>query len=159
MSSKSGSASKAGSDDVLTAASVRALADEWFGKLDEHAREVEFLPLLAEEGLSQLWPDYTVKSLGDFEGWYQRALRLFFDELHTLKQFDVTVDDDGQRAVVKLVVNWQARTWTPGDRNSKRLDMDAYQTMEVIRSPKSGKPVIKTIEVDDVKLQPGSASL
>jgi len=138
---------------------VRALADEWFGKLDEHAREVEFLPLLAEEGLSQLWPDYTVKSLGDFEGWYQRALRLFFDELHTIKQFDVTVDDGGQRAVVKLVVNWQASTWTPGDRNSKRLDMDAYQTIEVIRSAKSGRPVIKTIEVDDVKLQPGSASL
>src|SRR3954471_11350015 len=95
----SGESSKAGS--ALTAASVRALGDEWFGKLDEHAREVEFLPLLAEEGLSQLWPDYTVKSLGDFEGWYQRALRLFFDELHTIKQFDVTVDDGGQRAVVK----------------------------------------------------------
>lgn len=142
---------------ALTADSVRALADSWFTHLDEHAREVEFLPLLAEEGLSQMWPDYTVKSLGDFEGWYQRALRLFFDEVHTLKEFDVTVD--GDRAQVKVVVNWQASTWTPGDPKSKRLDMDAYQTWGVIVSPKSGSPVIQTISVDDVKLMPGSATL
>ena len=157
MTAKGGSSK--GSKGALTAASVRSLADEWFARLDEHAREVEFLPLLAEEGLSQLWPDYTVKSLGDFEGWYQRALRLFFDEVHTLKKFDVTVADGGDKAGVKLVVNWQARNWTPGDRNSKQLDMDAYQTWEVVVSPKSGKPVIKTITVDDVKPKPGSATL
>jgi len=157
MTAKGGSSK--GSKGGLTAASVRSLADEWFARLDEHAREVEFLPLLAEEGLSQLWPDYTVKSLGDFEGWYQRALRLFFDEVHTLKKFDVTVADGGDKAGVKLVVNWQARNWTPGDRNSKQLDMDAYQTWEVVVSPKSGKPVIKTITVDDVKPKPGSATL
>ena len=152
-------ASGESSTGTLTPASVRALADEWFARLDEHAREVEFLPLLAEEGLSQLWPDYTVKSLGDFEGWYQRALRLFFDEVHTLKQFDVDVADGGNKASVKLVVNWQARNWTPGDRNSKQLDMDAYQTWEVVVSPKSGRPVIQSITVDDVKPKPGSATL
>jgi hypothetical protein len=146
-------------EPALTPASVRALADTWFAKLDEHAREVEFLPLLAEEGLSQLWPDYTVKSLGDFEGWYQRALRLFFDEQHTLKEFDVTVSGDGAKADVKLVVNWQARTWNPGDPTSKQLDMDAYQTWEVTPSGKGGSPVIKTIIVDDVKVKPGSATL
>jgi hypothetical protein len=144
--------------DALTPESVRAMADEWFAKLDAHEREVEFLPLLAEEGLSQMWPDYTVKSLGDFEGWYQRALRLFFDEQHTLKQFDVDVQSDGT-AGVKLVVNWQARTWTPGDAKSKKLDMDAYQTWGVVVSPKTGKPAIQSIVVDDVQLQPGSATL
>jgi hypothetical protein len=142
---------------ALTAESVRAMADEWFGKLDEHAREVDFFPLLAEEGLSQMWPDYTVKSLGDFEGWYQRALRLFFDEVHTLLEFDVDVQSDGSTAAVKLVVNWQASTWTPGDAKSKRLDMDAYQTWGV--STKNGKPVIQSIVVDDVKPKPGSATL
>jgi hypothetical protein len=135
------------------------MADEWFQKLDEHVREVDLLPYLVSEGLTQLWPDYTVKSLGDFEGWYQRALRLFFDELHTLKEFNVTLSPDGQKADVKLVVNWRALTWTPGDRNSKLLHMDAYQTWEVVPSPTTGKPQIKTILVDNVVPMEGSASL
>lgn len=144
---------------TLTESAVRAMADEWFRKLDEHVREVELLPLLVSEGLVQNWPDYKVQSLGDFEGWYQRALRLFFDEQHTLKDFKVTLNSDGSKADVKLVVNWKASVWTPGDRNSKRLDMDAYQSWEVVPSPQTGKPQIKTINVDDVKLMPGSASL
>ncbi len=143
---------------ALTEAAIRAMADDWFRKLDEHVREVELLPFLVSEGLKQNWPDYKVESLGDFEGWYQRALRLFFDELHTVKEVTPTIDADGRRAIVKVVVNWQASTWTPGDRNSKRLHMDAYQTWEVVSGP-AGTPQIKTIDVDDVKLMPGSATL
>ena len=38
------------------------------------------------------WPDYDVQNIADFEGWYQRALGLFFDEQHTIKEFDVNVE-------------------------------------------------------------------
>lgn len=143
---------------ALTEASIRAMAVDWFQKLDEHVREVDLLPFLVSEGLKQNWPDYQVDSLGDFEGWYQRALRLFFDEVHTLKELKATVTPDGNKAEVKLVVYWEASTWTPGDRNSKRIKMDAYQTWEVVSGP-GGRPQIKTIDVDDVKLMPGSATL
>ncbi len=40
------------------------------------------------------------------------------------------LNGDGSKADVKLVVNWKASTWTPGDKNSKQLDMDAYQTWD-----------------------------
>ena len=132
---------------------------EWFRLLDQHAREVYLLPLLVPEGLVQKWPDYDVQNLGDFEGWYQRALRLFFDEIHTIKQFNVSLNADGSLATVKVVVNWDAKSWTPGDAKSKHLWMDAYQTWEVVRSSATGKPAIKTILVDDVKLMEGSDTL
>jgi hypothetical protein len=143
---------------ALTEAAIRAMADDWFRKLDEHVREVELLPFLVSEGLKQNWPDYKVESLGDFEGWYQRALRLFFDEIHTVKEVTPTIDAGGNSATVKVVVNWEASTWNPGDRNSKRIKMDAYQTWIVVPGP-AGTPQIKQIDVDNVVLAPGSATL
>ena len=50
------------------------------------------LKLLVPEGLEQQWPDYDVQNIADFEGWYQRALRLFFDEHHTIKEFAVNAE-------------------------------------------------------------------
>jgi len=142
----------------LTKEEIRAMADEWFRLLDEHARQVYLLPFL-DENVVQAWPDYDVQNIADFEGWYQRALRLFFDEVHTIKQFDVTLNEDGSQAEVKVVVNWDARSWTPGDAKSKHLWMDAYQTWQIIRSEKTGKPVMKHLTVDDIKVMEGADSL
>lgn len=142
----------------LTQEEIRAMADEWFRLLDEHARQVYLMPFL-DENVVQKWPDYDVQNIGDFEGWYQRALRLFFDEVHTIKGFDVTVNGDGSQAEVKVIVNWNAHSWTPGDAKSKHLWMDAYQTWQIIRSEKTGKPVMKHLTVDDIKLMEGADGL
>jgi hypothetical protein len=141
----------------LTLEEVRAFALKWYGGLDNHLPEVEMLKFLVSEGLEQQWPDYHVQSLVDFEGWYQRALRLFFDEQHTLKEFAVTPSADGATADVKVFVNWQARVWTPGDARSKFLNLDIHQSWIVVNS--DGKPLIKFIKVDDATPLPGSESL
>lgn len=135
------------------------MAVRWYSGLDSHLPEVEMLKFLVPEGLEQQWPDYHVQSLVDFEGWYQRALRLFFDELHTLKEFNVTVSPDGMKADVKVFVNWQARVWTSGDAKSKYLNLDIHQTWVVVRSPETGKPLIQFIRVDDATPLEGSESL
>lgn len=142
----------------LTHDEVRDMAVRWYSGLDNHLPEVEMLKFLVTEGLEQQWPDYHVQSLVDFEGWYQRALRLFFDEQHTLKEFTVTPSADGSQADVKVFVNWQARVWTPGDARSKFLNLDIHQTWIVVRSD-DGKPVIKFIRVDDATPLEGSESL
>ena len=142
----------------LTLDAVRAMAVKWYGGLDGHLPEVEMLKFLVPEGLEQQWPDYHVQNLADFEGWYQRALRLFFDEVHTLKEFNVTPSTDGSTADVKVFVNWQARTWTPGDAKSKYLNLDIHQSWIVVRSAE-GSPLIKFIRVDDATPLPGSESL
>ena len=129
----------------------------WYKGLDTHLPEVEMLKFLVTEGLEQQWPDYHVQSLADFEGWYQRALRLFFDEQHTLKEFSITPSADGSTADVKVFVNWQARVWTPGDARSKFLNLDIHQSWIVVNS--DGKPLIKFIKVDDATPLEGSESL
>lgn len=142
----------------LTESAVRELANQWYHGLDTHVKEVELLPLLVSDGLTQLWPDFTVRNLCDFEDWYQRALRLFFDEVHTIKEFTVTPKGNGTEADVSVFVNWKARTWNPGDAESKFLNLDIRQSWEVVVGP-AGKPVIKTIKVDSVEPQEGSSAL
>ena len=148
-----------GDSTPLTDAEVRQLAEEWYRGLDEHIPMVDLLPMLVSENLTQKWPEVTVTDLAGFEEWYQKVIRLFFDEVHTLKEFNTTVSADGSKADVKLIVYWEASTWTPGNRLSSRLMMDAYQTWEVVRSAQTGKAAIKTIIVDKIEEKPGSASL
>jgi hypothetical protein len=62
-------------------------------------------------------------------------------------------------ASVEVVVNWQAKVWNPPEPKSKFLGFDAYQTWEVVRSPESGKAVIKRYVVDDLAAMPGSTTL
>jgi len=143
----------------LTEAEVRDLVNDWYEKLDTHVPMVDILPLLPTDGLLQKWPEVTAKSLADFEEWYQRVIRTFFDEVHTLRELNISIRPGGDVADIKLIVYWEASVWKPGDRNSQRIMMDAYQTWEVVRSPQTGKPVIKTIIVDQIVPKEGSASL
>jgi hypothetical protein len=143
----------------FTQESIRTMALDWYNKLDTHAPEPELLQLLVSEGLEQNWPDFKVRNLADFDAWYQRALGIFFDEKHTVKEFNVNISPDGKKADVKVFVNWKARVWTHREAYSKLLDLDIRQSWEVVPSPETGKPLIRMITVDDVTPLPGSATL
>jgi len=143
---------------ALTEQEIKEMAAVWYKKLDVHAPLEEFIPLLAkdEDGLKMVFPEATVEGFEGFKGWYDRVIGIFFDEVHTLKEVNPTID--GNTATVKVVVNWQASVWNPPAPNSERIKLDAYQTWEVIRSAE-GKPVVKTYIVDELKYEPGSATL
>jgi hypothetical protein len=141
----------------LTESEIRDFAVAWYRKLDTHDPLVEFLPLLAEEGLEMVFPEGTVQGHAGFEGWFERVIRIFFDEEHTVKE--VKIVEPGERPRVKVVVNWQAHTWDPPAAKSKWLGFDAYQTWVVQRSAVTGKPVIRTYIVDELKPMPGSPNL
>jgi len=72
---------------------------------------------------------------------------------------ETRIVEPGERPRVKVVVNWQARAWDPPAATSKWLGFDAYQTWILERSATTGKPVIRTYIVDELKPMPGSASL
>ncbi len=141
----------------LTQEEVRSLAKEWYLKLDVHAPMVELLPMLLDKGLEMRFPEATLYGHGQFEGWYQGVIRIFFDEVHDLKE--VTAKLNGDTASVKVVVNWQCRRWKPPAAKSEWLGFDAYQTWEVKRSPDTGKAVIAIYKVDELKPMKGSAAL
>ncbi len=140
----------------LTTQEVKKLAANWYHKLDVHAPLVELLPMVAEDAQMK-FPEATLKGLADFESWYERVIRLFFDEVHTLRQVDVKLNDE--TADVKVVVRWEASVWNAPAAKSQRIKLDAYQTWVVKRSPMTGAPVIATYIVDRLEYAADSAKL
>jgi SnoaL-like domain len=141
----------------LNETKIRQLVEKWYQLLDVHASENELLPLLSDAGLEMQFPEGPLHGLEDFKRWYQTVTHTFFDEKHVLKEVTVTLS--GDRADVKILVNWQAKRWRPPVPKSDSLDFDAAQSWVVIRSPSSGKPVILTYIVDSLRPLPGSDPL
>jgi hypothetical protein len=141
----------------LSETEIKELAAEWYHKLDVHAPMVEILPLLADEELEMVFPEATVHGQAGFEGWYQRVIRLFFDEIHTLKE--VTLMPSDSAVEVKVVVQWEASVWNPPNAKSARIKCDAYQRWIVKRSPQTQKPVITKYTVDSLEYAEGSFML
>ena len=141
---------------MLTQQSIQTLAEAWYKKLDVHAPMVELLPLLADEELEMVFPDATVYGHAGFEGWFQRVIRIFFDEVHTVKE--VSSEISGDTASVKVVVQWEASVWNAPEANSKRIMLDAYQTWEV-KQLQDERIVITKYTVDKLQYAEGSASL
>ena len=141
----------------LTTQEIRELAEAWYRKLDVHAPMVEVLPMLSEDGLEMRFPEATLTTMAEFEGWYQRVIRIFFDEAHLVKE--VTAEIDGDIAKVHVVVEWQANVWNPPAANSARIKLDADQSWEVKRSSVTGKPVISIYTVNSLNYHDGSARL
>lgn len=141
----------------LTELEVQELAADWYKKLDVHAPMMEILPLLADQTLEMKFPESTLTSLAEFEGWYQRVIRIFFDEVHKLKE--VSVKLNGGQADVHVVVEWQASVWNAPAAKSARIKLDADQTWVVRRSEKTGKAVIATYIVNSLNYHENSAKL
>ncbi len=141
---------------MLTQQSIQTLAEAWYKKLDVHAPMVELLPLLADEELEMVFPEATVYGHAGFEGWFQRVIRIFFDEVHTVKE--VSSEISGDTASVKVVVQWEASVWNAPEANSKRIMLDAYQTWEV-KQLQDERIVITKYTVDKLQYAEGSASL
>ena len=146
-------------DTPLTKEEVEQMVNAWYKALDVHATEAAVLPFLADKELEMRFPEATIKGHDGFEGWYQTVLRIFFDEVHTMKQLDVKLNADKTQADVKLCVYWEASRWKPPAAKSERLMFDAYQTWIVKRDHDSGKPVIVTYIVDNLDPKPGSVPL
>jgi hypothetical protein len=146
-----------GMNEPLTQADVQDLADVWYQKLDVHAPAAELLAMLADDELEMRFPEGTMRGHAGFGEWYDRVIRLFFDETHTVTQVALDPGANGL-ATVKVVVNWQAKVWDPPAPNSKWLGFDAYQTWQVRRDP-NGQAVIVSYAVDELKPMPGSAAL
>ncbi len=143
--------------EPLTDLDVNKIVYDWYNKLDVHAPVEELIPLLVSEGLMMQFPEGTFSSHEEFRAWYSRVTNLFFDEVHNMRMLSYELD--GERADVKLVVNWQAHIWNPPAAKSKWLGFDAHQTWVVKRDEKTGKAVIATYIVDSLDPMEGSASL
>lgn len=112
--------------------------------------------MLINDGLEMVFPEATVYGHAGFEGWFQRVIRIFFDEVHTVKSVESTID--GNTAVSKVVVQWEASVWNAPEAYSKRIKCDAFQTWEIVEGPE-GQPLIAKYIVDGLEYHEGSATL
>jgi hypothetical protein len=142
---------------VPTDSDIRKFVEAWYRKLDVHVPMVELLPLLADDGLEMVFPEATVRGHAGFEGWYQRVIRIFFDEVHEVTRVDIDRIEGG--ANLTIVVHWQASVWNPPAPNSARINLDAYQRWVVRFSPPTGQTMVTTYVVDSLEYREGSAKL
>jgi hypothetical protein len=143
---------------AFTEAEVKQFAVDWYSKLDVHAPLEEYIPLLAEQGLEMQFPEATVYGFEGFQGWYERVIGIFFDEIHTVKSTKI-ISQSEEQAEIKVVVKWEASVWNPPAAYSSRIILDAYQTWIVKRSPKTQQPVVAIYIVDSLDYAEGSAKL
>jgi hypothetical protein len=137
-------------------AEIEAFVADWYRKLDIHAPAEELISMVADQ-VEMQFPEGTVRGVEEFRAWYEGVIRLFFDELHTVTRVGIVWRDD--RCLVDVVVNWQARRWTPPAPRSEWIGFDAYQRWEMIASPASGRPVVVRYIVDELRAMPGSPPL
>ena len=119
--------------------------------------------MLSDRELEFHLPEAVLRDQAAFRNWYQGGgdlpgvINLFFDEVHTLSS--VGPSRSGERAIVEVVVNWQARRWRPPSPRSWWIGFDAFQTWEMIRSATTGQPVIARYVVNELRPMAGSPPL
>lgn len=145
------------SDHKLTAEAIQEMAAKWYRALDVHEPLVSILPMLTDNP-EMVFPEVSFTGLAGFEGWYQTVIRLFFDEEHTVKVCEPTINQAGDEAEVKVIVEWKASRWNPPAANSDRIELDADQTWVVKLGP-AGTPVVAKYVVNGLTYHPGSATL
>jgi hypothetical protein len=132
-----------------------AFASAWYRFLDVHAPLVSFKDLITEDA-EFVFPEITVKGFSGYQGWYEKVIDIFFDEVHTLKTADI-ISTSGDECEAHVVVNWHASVWTPPAPVSTRLMMDADQTWTV-RSTPQGLKIAKYV-VNGMTYEPLSCKL
>lgn len=140
---------------TLTEETINNFAVDWYQKLDVHAPMVDLLPMLIDKDLKLVFPEATEYGWKGFENWYQRVIRIFFDEEHTVKKCKPEINGDS--ATVKVVVEWNASIWNPPEDSSQRIMAIAYQTWKVVLV--DGQLKISEYIVDEFEYKEGSAEL
>ncbi|MFJ7157682.1 nuclear transport factor 2 family protein [Streptomyces sp. NPDC101118] len=138
----------------LTEDAIRTFAGAWYTALDQHVPLTDVLDFITGD-LEFRVPEDTFLGHEGFGRWYEAVTHRFFDEVHTVTKVEPVID--GDRAEVRVLVNWQAKVWDPPAARSVWLGFDADQTWTVVPGPAG--PRIKTYTVNELAPMPGSASL
>ncbi len=105
----------------LDEAEVRQFVADWYHALDVHVPPDEALAMVAEEGLEFHIPEGIFRGQEGFSEVYHNWTHTFFDEVHTLR--DVQVSPNGLQANLKVVVNWQGKVWNSARREQRESQL------------------------------------
>jgi hypothetical protein len=135
----------------ITADQIEKFVNAWYLALDQHVPSERIAEMLADQGLQMIFPEKTLHGMGDFLAWYAGGtysdgeqapgvINIFFDENHNVVSVESTVD--GVKVNVRVVVAWQASTFTPPAAKSKRVSADFTQVWVLQRSAKNAHGLV-----------------
>ncbi|WP_017314367.1 hypothetical protein [Mastigocladopsis repens] len=141
----------------VTESEIRELVTDFYAKLDAHAPVEEYDRFFAfdEEGFKMQFPSQTLHNRQEFKQWYESSVNLYFDEIHQLKEINVSATSE--QAEVKAIVHWEGSVWKAPASHSQRTIADADHSWVVKRSPQTYKPVFKSYIVHKLNLADTSA--
>lgn len=125
---------------------IKKFVAAWYKALDQHVSPEECAKLVADDNLEMVFPEKTLHGINDFLAWYAGGtysdgtsapgvINIFFDENHNVANVEAQID--GDRAVLEVVVAWQASWFEPPAAKSKRTSLDATQRWIVRPSKKN----------------------
>lgn len=115
---------------TLKDTAIQELVQLWFSGLNEHRPMVRMLPLLDLEHLHMEFPESTLTTPEEFEGWYRTVTSTFFDQDHIVEEVLSEFQED--RANLKVTVVWKAHEWKAPAPFSTRIAMRAVQEWTVV---------------------------
>ena len=125
----------------LTKTQVLDTLQRWYDGFDSHAPIETYHSLLAEGEIFIDLPPSPKTDFDTFSVWYEKNNKTFFDGKHTLKNIDVSIDQDVATATVDM--RWDVRSWVPGDANSSELHLDMVATVTLVLDQATQEPRIQ----------------
>jgi hypothetical protein len=144
---------------ALNEANIKKFVADWYYSLDIHASAAQCETMLVDQGLQLVFPEKTMRTYAEFEGWLSVIYSTFFDELHNVVKVEIKNLTETS-ADLDVVVAWQASWFTPPDAKSKRTSMNAFQRWVIVLSDKNPYGLaIEQYFVDRFDYAPGFAQL
>ena len=140
---------------MFTNTEIWEFATKWYQFLDVHVPVESFRDLITEDA-EFVFPEATVNGFDGYAQWYNKVIGIFFDEQHTLKKADIK-SQNGNKATLDVLVNWQASVWNPPNASSNRLAMDAVQTWDVVK--KDSQILVAKYVVHEMNYEPDTCKL
>jgi len=89
---------------------VKAFVYQWFAGFD-HQKDIDFFKKHLNPGKVDMdFPDFPVKSIADFEKWYQNVINNVQWNAHIVSNLQVRGDETGGFAI-SLDLNWKVRSY------------------------------------------------
>jgi hypothetical protein len=132
-------------DHKFTTNQIRSFVYYWYGLHDVHADINKSYAVLDQDHLLMVFPDGIIHNLTDYKKWYDAVGANIKNNLHIVKNLEITPISNHQYQV-NVVVNWQAI-----DKNDKFIDTLVTQRWLLVDGPSDTYPYIREYKIINFK--------
>jgi hypothetical protein len=138
---------QANQNHKFTTNQIRSFVYYWYGLHDVHASIKKSYALLNKNNLLIIFPNATIRNLVDYKKWYDDIGVNIKNNLHTVKELEITPISDHQYQV-NVVVNWQAI-----NKDNNFINALVTQQWLLVDGASDSHPYVREYKVIDYKEQ------